>query len=153
MATLATLTPGRSAEFVAKPLFPGIQPACACESLTNVVLPNTTIQSAVVDTTNKMCRVTAIVTHPPSGDKVTVWIGLPTTNWNGRFQGTGGGGFLGGTPNSLRGPVSKGFSAAATDTGHEGGSGSFALDASGHQNWQSIIDNAYLGIQGGNCQQ
>ena len=24
-----------------------------------------------------------------------VWIGLPLTNWNGRFQGTGGGGFLG----------------------------------------------------------
>ena len=46
----------------------------------------------------------------------------------------------------MRGPVARGFAAGATDTGHEGGSGSFALDANGHQNWQGIIDNAYLGI-------
>jgi feruloyl esterase len=46
----------------------------------------------------------------------------------------------------LREPVARGFAAGATDTGHEGGSGSFALDANGRQNWQGIIDNAYLGI-------
>jgi len=114
--------------------------------LTNLSLPNTTIESAVVDASNRLCRVTAIVTHPPAEDRVTVWIGLPLTNWNGRFQGTGGGGFLGGHPNSLRGPVRLGFSAGATDTGHEGGSGRFALDANGRQDWQAIIDNAYLGI-------
>jgi feruloyl esterase len=114
--------------------------------LTNLSLPNTTIESAAVDVSNRMCRVTAIVTHPPSGDHVTVWVGLPLTNWNGRFQGTGGGGFLGGHPNSLRGPVRQGFSAGATDTGHEGGSGRFALDANGRQDWPAIIDNAYLGI-------
>jgi pimeloyl-ACP methyl ester carboxylesterase len=137
---------GRAAETPLKPLFPGLAPACSCESLTNVSLPNTTIESAVVDASNRMCRVTAIVTHPPANDHVKVWIGLPLTNWNGRFQGTGGGGFLGGHPNSLRGPVRQGFSAGATDTGHEGGSGSFALDANGRQNWQAIINNAYLGI-------
>jgi pimeloyl-ACP methyl ester carboxylesterase len=75
-----------------------------------------------------------------------VWIGLPVTNWNGRFQGNGGGGFSGGSAGSLRGPVARGFASAATDTGHEGGSGSFALDAAGRLNWQLIIDNAYLGI-------
>jgi feruloyl esterase len=93
-----------------------------------------------------MCRVTAVVTHPPARDRVTVWIGLPLTNWNGRFQGNGGGGFLGGSPASLRGPARLGFSTGATDTGHEGGSGRFALDANGKQDWQAIIDNAYLGI-------
>jgi feruloyl esterase len=129
-----------------KPLFPDAAPVCSCESLTNVSLPNTTIESAFTDTSNRMCRVTAIVKHPPAPDRVTVWIGLPLTNWNGRFQGTGGGGFLGGHPNSLRGPVRQGFSAGATDTGHEGGSGKFALDANGKQDWQSIVDNAYLGI-------
>jgi pimeloyl-ACP methyl ester carboxylesterase len=46
----------------------------------------------------------------------------------------------------LRGPVTRGFAAGATDTGHEGGSGSFALDADGRLNWQLIVDNAYLGI-------
>ena len=136
----------RAAEPPPKPLFPGVVPACACESLTNVSLPNTTIESAVLDATNRMCLVTAIVTHPPAGDRVKVWVGLPLTNWNGRFQGTGGGGFLGGSAGSLRGPVRLGFSAGATDTGHEGGSGSFALDANGRQYWQGIINNAYLGI-------
>ena len=150
-ATLATLVISaiafiRAAEAPPKPLFPGITTACSCESLTNVSLPNTTIDSAIIDTSNRMCRVTAIVTHPPAGDRVKVWIGLPLTNWNGRFQGNGGGGFLGGYPGALLGPVARGFSAGATDTGHEGGSGSFALDANGRQNWQAIIDNAYLGI-------
>ena len=135
-----------AAESFPKPLFPGVTPVCSCEGLTNVALPNTTIESAVVDASNRMCRVTAIVTHPPARDRVKVWIGLPLTNWNGRFQGTGGGGFSGGGAASLRGPVRQGFSAGATDTGHEGGSGSFALDANGRQNWPGIIDNAYLGI-------
>jgi len=144
---IATAVAGtQGAEPLPTPLFPGITPVCSCESLTNVPLSNTTIESAVVDSSNRMCRVTAIVTHPQAGDRVKVWIGLPLTNWNGRFQGTGGGGFLGGHPNSLRGPVARGFSAGATDTGHEGGSGKFALDDDGRQNWQAIIDNAYLGI-------
>jgi pimeloyl-ACP methyl ester carboxylesterase len=136
----------RAAESEPKPLFPGITPVCACEELKKLSLPNTAIEFAVIDTTNHMCLVTAIVTHPPAGDRVTVWIGLPLTNWNGRFLGTGGGGFLGGSPYSLRGAVAGGFATGATDTGHEGGSGSFALDQHGRQNWPAIIDNAYLGI-------
>ncbi|MHB8901950.1 MAG: tannase/feruloyl esterase family alpha/beta hydrolase [Thermoguttaceae bacterium] len=71
---------------------------------------------------------------------------LPVKGWNGRFRGTGGGGFLGGHPNNLRGPVALGYAAGATDTGHEGGSASFALDANGRLNWPLIQDNAYLGI-------
>jgi feruloyl esterase len=144
IALTSTLMLARAAESPIKPLFPGAAPTCSCESLVNVSLPNTTIESARVD--GGMCRVTAIVTHPPANDQVKVWIGLPLTNWNGRFQGNGGGGFSGGNPGSLLGPVKLGFSSGATDTGHEGGSGSFALDASGRQNWQAIIDNAYLGI-------
>jgi len=114
VALAGGLNPLRAAETSHKPLYPGIVPACSCESLTNLSLPNTTIESAVVDASNRMCTVTAIVTHPPAGDRVKVWIGLPLTNWNGRFQGTGGGGFLGGHPNSLRGPVRQGFSAQRT---------------------------------------
>jgi feruloyl esterase len=136
----------RAAEQSPKPLYPGVAPVRSPESLKNLALPDTTIESVATDDTHHMCLVTAVVTHPPAGDRVKIWIGLPLTNWNGRFQGTGGGGFLGGHPNSLSGPVGQGFSAGATDTGHEGGSGSFALDANGKQNWQGIIDNAYLGI-------
>jgi pimeloyl-ACP methyl ester carboxylesterase len=136
----------RAAEPLPGPLFPGAVPVCPCESLTNVSFPNTTIDSAAIEPSSGACLVTAMVTHPPTGDRVKVWIGLPVTNWNGRFQGNGGGGFSGGNVGSLRGPVANGFAAGATDTGHEGGSGSFALDAEGRLNWQLIIDNAYLGI-------
>src|SRR5947208_11164391 len=136
----------RAAETPPKPLFPDAAPVCPCESLAKVSLPNTTIDSAALDPSDGSCRVTATVTHPPSGDRVKVFIGLPATNWNGRFRGNGGGGFSGGSAGSLRGPVAQGYAAGATDTGHEGGSGSFALDANGRLNWPSIVDNAYLGI-------
>ncbi len=136
----------RGAETPPKPLFSDSKPVCPCESLLKVSIPNTTIDSAAIEPTNGWCRVVATVTHPPAGDRVKVFIGLPVTNWNGRFRGTGGGGFVGGSANSLRGPVAQGYATGATDTGHEGGSGSFALDANGRLNWQSIKDNAYLGI-------
>src|SRR5436853_3089046 len=134
----------RAAETLPKPLFPDAAPVCPCASLAKVSLPNTTIDSAAIDSSDGSCRAT--VTHPPSGDRVKIFIGLPATNWNGRFRGNGGGGFSGGSAGSLRGPVAQGYAAGATDTGHEGGSGSFALDANGRLNWQSIVDNAYLGI-------
>jgi feruloyl esterase len=133
-------------DFKPEPLFGDVTPVCACETLTNVSLPNTRIESAVIDPADGSCRVTAVVTHPPAGDRVTVWIGLPTKGWNGRFRGTGGGGFLGGSARSLGRPIAAGYSAGATDTGHTGGSGSFALDSAGRLDWQSIQDNAYLGI-------
>ena len=128
------------------PLYPDITPVLSLDALRKISLPNTTIESVVADEKEGSVRITAIVTHPPATDRVTVWVALPLKNWNGRFQGNGGGGFVGGSAGSLRGPVTQGFAAAATDTGHEGGSGSFALDENGRQNWQAIIDNAYLGI-------
>ena len=140
------ITLARAAETAPKAIFPDATPVCPCESLAKVSIPNTTIESATIDPSNGWCRVTAIVTHPPSGDQVKVWIGLPVTNWNGRFRGNGGGGYVGGSASSLRGPVMLGYAAGATDTGHDGGSGSFALDANGRLNWQVIRDNAHLGI-------
>jgi feruloyl esterase len=129
-----------------RPLYPDAAPACGCEDLLKVSLPNTTIDSATIDPQDGSCRVVATVTHPPANDHVKIYIGLPRTNWNGRFRGTGGGGFYGGGPGNLPGPVKQGFATGATDTGHEGGSGSFALDSNNRLNWQLIIDNAYLGI-------
>jgi len=126
------------------PLIPNARPVRSCESLLNVELPNTTIESAVVD--GNVCRVTAVTTHPPLGDRVTIWVGIPLSGWNGRFLGTGGGGFMGGSQAGVNQPVMQGFAAGATDTGHEGGSGSFALSADGRLNWQLIRDNAHVGI-------
>jgi Tannase and feruloyl esterase len=130
-----------------KPAIANLKPVRSCESLAMVALPNTTIESAAVDPANPaICRVTAITTHPPAGDKVRIWIVIPAANWNGRFLGIGGGGFSGGNPAGVNQPAALGYASGSTDTGHEGGSGSFALDASGRLNWQLIRDNAHLGI-------
>lgn len=129
-----------------KPLYPDAAPICAPEDLRRVGIPNTTIDDVSIDPTDGSCRVTATVTHPPAKDRVKVWIALPMNGWNGRFRGNGGGGFSGGSVNSLRGAVLQGFATGATDTGHPGGSGSFALAPNGRLNWQEIRDNAYLGI-------
>ena len=146
LALFTATTFARAADIPPKPLYPDIKPACSCESLAKISIPNTTIDSATLDPSNGWCRVTATVTHPPSGDRVKVFVGLPVTNWNGRFRGNGGGGYSGGSAGSLRGPVAQGYAAGATDTGHEGGSGKFALDENGRLNWQSIRANAHLGI-------
>jgi feruloyl esterase len=134
------------AESSPKAIFADVAPVCSIEDLRKVSLPNTIIESVAIDTSDGSCRVTAVVTHPPATDRVRVFIALPTKGWNGRFLGTGGGGFWGGGPENLAGHVRKGFAVGATDTGHEGGSGSFALNANGRLNWQEIRNNAYLGI-------
>jgi feruloyl esterase len=135
------------AMFSPKPAIPNAKPVRSCESLATVALPNTTIESAAVDPANPgVCRITAVTTHPPMGDKVRIWVAIPTTNWNGRFLGNGGGGFSGGNAGAVVAPSAAGYAAGATDTGHEGGSGSFALDANGRLDWQAIRNNAHVGI-------
>jgi hypothetical protein len=132
-----------------KPLYADSKPICDCVALMKVSLPNTKIISAAVLEKDSMCRVEAIVNHPPANDSVVVWLALPIKNWNGRFSGIGGGGFLGGSPdlNPNKNPLLiNGFAAGSTDTGHKGGSGSFALNKDGQLNWQLIQDNAYQGI-------
>ncbi len=127
-------------------LFPEAAPVCTFEGLRQVSIPNTTIDSVTVDPVDGSCRVAATVTHPPANDRVKVFIGLPMKGWNGRFRGTGGSGFWGGNPSNLRVPLARGYAVGGTDVGHEGGSGSFALDASGRLDWQAVRDNAYVGI-------
>jgi hypothetical protein len=64
-----------------KALYPDVAPVCSCESLKKLSLPNTTIESSVIDPRDGSCRVTATVTHPPTGDRVRVFIALPTKGW------------------------------------------------------------------------
>jgi len=146
VAALWALTAATSAtaQRTPAPLINDARPARSCESLADVTLPDTTIESAAVE--DGVCRVTAVRTHPPAGDRVTIWVAIPMSGWNGRFVGTGGGGFAGGSPRGLTQPVSLGYAAGATDTGHEGGSGSFALEPDGGLAWQLIRDNAHIGI-------
>ena len=146
VALPAAVAHAQVGEALPKPAFADNAPVIPHESLTKVSLPNTTIDSVELNAADGSCRVNATVTHPPTGCRVKVFVALPTKGWNGRFQGTGGGGFLGGHPAALNGPVRSGYATGATDTGHEGGSGKFALGADGRLNWHAVQDNAYLGI-------
>lgn len=139
-------------------LIPGAAPARSCGDLRTVLLPNTAIEEAVVMPAAAQaawCRVTAIVSFP-TGDRFTVWVGLPIAHWNGRFQGLGGGGFKAGSLESLGPQVAKGYAAASTDAGLQRDGtdkskpaamdGSFALYSDGRLNWNLIRDFAHRGI-------
>ena len=107
--------------------------AATCESLSTLKLKDASVTTAqtvpagsftppgvaAVKTTADFCRVS--LTLKPSADsdiQVEVW--LPSTGWNGKFQGIGNGGFGGAIDfPALAAAVSKGYAAAATDTGHK----------------------------------
>lgn len=126
------------------PAFPDAAPAIAPIELRNLVLPNTTIDAVTVDPKDGSVRVTATVTNPPAHDHITVWVVLPQKGWNGRFCGTGGGGFTVGGPGSLRLPLAQGFAAAATDGGTAGARS--VLLPNRQIDWQAVRDFSYLGI-------
>jgi hypothetical protein len=134
-------------EGILEPVFGTVEPACGCGDLINLALDNTVIESARLSADGNTCRVTAVVTHPPAEDRVTVYMALPANNWNGRIYGMGGGGFMAGIPLFLTIPATQGFASVVTDAGHPGGSGSFALDTVQNRlRWQEIRDFAYQGI-------
>lgn len=65
-----------------------------------------------------ICDVEVFLTHGDAGDAVRIAIYLPLHGWNGRWQGTGGGGFAAGQFDfELVPAVTAGYSAGATDAG------------------------------------
>lgn len=106
--------------------------ASPCTNLQTLNLMHTTITSATDVTSGTFtppgsttpitglppfCRVTATLTPTvDSNIKIEVW--LPETNWNGRFLGTGGGGYQGViTYSELATGIQTGYAAANTDLG------------------------------------
>ena len=87
------------------------------------------------------CLVKVLV--PPA---INIWVGLPTGgNWNGRLQSEGGGGFAG-SVNIPVNSISGGYIGIQTDTGHNGGGGSFGMLTpvpNGAPNVQLQTDFAY----------
>jgi feruloyl esterase len=79
-------------------------------------------------TVPEFCRVAATLTPTSDSDiKVEVW--LPARGWNGKFQAVGNGGWAGVISYSaMADAVRAGYASASTDTGHEGGRGTFALN-------------------------
>jgi feruloyl esterase len=136
-----------------------------CESLSKLSLPNVTINSAdtvapgaftppatpgpfgpnpaLFKSLPAFCRVMATLTPSSDSDiKVEVW--LPASGWNNDFQAIGNGGWNGTMGYAaLAEGVKAGYATAGTDTGHEGGSASFAL---GHP--EKLTDFAYRAVHG-----
>ncbi len=123
--------------------------AATCTSLSSLTLANTTIVSVELvnagtfslpvpaggrsDAANAFadlpafCRVLATIKPSSDSDiKIEVW--LPANDWNGKFQGVGNGAWLGSISTAaLADALRHGYATASTDTGHTGGSASFAL--------------------------
>jgi feruloyl esterase len=135
---------------------PSLGFAASCEELANLAMPDTTINlaesiaaGAFPDSGNgasyadlpAFCRVEATIA--PTADsaiKIEVW--LPAADWNGKFQGVGNGGWSGSISTAaLATALRRGYATASTDTGHEGGSASFA---SGHP--EKLIDYGWRAV-------
>ncbi|TVY81199.1 putative feruloyl esterase [Lachnellula suecica] len=134
----------------------------SCSSITNLNIPGTNILSitgnivlnytvpavppVLLSPINGLnfCSVTVVLTHPNENDTVTTTIWLPLSGWNGRFQGTGGGGFSAGLgPLGLGSAIQGGYSAGSTDGGNLGLFFDIlpaALTSNGSINWPLIED-------------
>jgi len=138
--------------------YPASGNAATCESLATLALPNTAITMAqpvaagafsvpgarggrganAMADLPAFCRVAATLTPSSDSDiKIEVW--LPAANWNGKFQAVGNGAWSGAIGYAaLAEALRHGYATSSTDTGHSGGSASFAL---GHP--EKLIDFAY----------
>ena len=133
-------------------------PAITCENLALLKPSHTTITAAqsipagtyrapngeVFTNMPAFCRVAATLT-PASDSEIGIEVWMPSSTWNGRFEGVGNGGYAGSIPYSAIAPgVALGYATVGTDTGHVGTStddGSFAL---GHP--EKIVDFGYRAI-------
>lgn len=98
---------------------------------------------STVKPTAAFCRV-ALTLKPSSDSDIRVEVWLPSSGWNAKFQGIGNGGFAGAINyQELSEAVSKGYTAAATDTGHQAGA-SDAQWALNHP--EKIADFGYRAI-------
>ncbi len=84
------------------------------------------------------CRVTATL-KPSADSEIQMEVWMPLENWNGKLEGNGNGGWTGSiNPATLAEGLRRHYATTMSDTGHDGGSGSFAL---GHP--EKLIDFGY----------
>ena len=135
-----------------------VRAAGACDNVSSIGLPHTTITSTEViaagafkpanagraqdATTFKklpaFCRVAATL-KPASDSEIRIEVWMPQSGWNGKLQSVGNGAWAGviGYP-ALATALSAGYATASTDTGHQGNSADFIP---GHP--EKLIDFAY----------
>jgi feruloyl esterase len=127
----------------------------SCESLSAFAYPNTTINSAssqpggpyvaadawhlVFTDLPPYCQVTATI-KPTADSTINVQVWMPTSRYNGRFLGTGNGGYAGGYfLSELADGVNRGFATANTDMGTSPGGGTNADVLVGHpEKWKDF---------------
>jgi feruloyl esterase len=140
--------------------------AATCESLTNVKLSDAAIVTAQVIAAGEynppteggrrgrgpnfkelpsFCKVTATL-RPSSDSDITMELWLPTSGWNGDFQGLtspGSNGALEGAiePAGLADPLRRSFAVAASDNGHKGATMSYAIDRP-----EKLVDYGYRAV-------
>ncbi len=88
------------------------------------------------------CRVAATL-KPSTDSDIKMELYLPAENWNGKFVMQGNGGWAGSIQGlaAMQAALREGYATSATDTGHSGGDGMFAL---GHP--EKITDFAYRAV-------
>lgn len=103
----------------------------ACEKLTRLSLLNGKVTMAVLVSTGehtapalssieglpRFCRVAATLT-PSADSRIRIEVWMPASGWNGRFEGTGNGGYAGSISyNALAEGLKAGYATANTDMG------------------------------------
>ena len=145
---IATLVPGRT-----------LNARTSCEAVSTLALPNATITLAQAVEAGSFtppaassaaeafralptfCRVAATLKPTRDSDiKIEVW--MPASGWNGKFQAVGNGAFNGAIAYpAMTTALARGYATSSTDTGHVGGSASFAL---GHP--EKLIDFGWRAV-------
>jgi len=120
-----------------------LRAAATCDALSGITLPHVRITRAevvaagayspetgpadVFRTLPAFCRVAATLT-PTSDSDIRVEVWMPASGWNRKLQAVGNGGFTGAIAyRPMATALAGGYATASTDTGHVGGSASFAL--------------------------
>lgn len=132
--------------------------AANCADLTGLQISNTTITTAEVVPAGsysppdgsatltglpEFCRVAGVI-QPTSDSNIKFEVWMPTSGWNGKYNGTGNGGLAGAIVYSaLASGLRHGYATSNTDTGHDNtnGPGAFAL---GHP--EKVIDFGYRAV-------
>jgi feruloyl esterase len=87
------------------------------------------------------CRIAATL-KPSSDSEIAIEVWMPATDWNGKFEAVGGGGWAGVISyGAMALALQDGYATASTDTGHKGGDAVFAL---GHP--EKVIDFSYRAV-------
>lgn len=87
------------------------------------------------------CRV-AVVMRPSADSHIEAEVWMPASNWNGKFQAVGNGGWAGTISYAaMATALQEGYATASNDTGHKGGNALFAID---HP--EKLVDFAYRAV-------